>query len=112
MVTHFLHMFIVIYLLYLFISVIYDNDITVAFVKTIQRLLTISPDCSIYVALEKRYVFVLSDCDTCAPCYEYFLECLNECTNIHAEEVIIDFPQYFLYDRVKELVMWKIYSKN
>lgn len=96
----------------IFILVIYDNDITLAFVKTIQKLLSHSPNSSIYVALEKRYVFVLSECDTCAPCYEYFLECIEQCSDIKAEEVPIDFPQFFLYDRVKELVLWKITLKK
>ncbi|KAK9736177.1 Lysine methyltransferase [Popillia japonica] len=92
-------------------DVIYDNDITVAFVKTMQALLKLSPNCNVYVALEKRYVFLLSECDTYAPCYEFFLECVQRCPDIVSEQLLVDFPQYFLYERVKELVLWKFTLK-
>lgn len=94
-----------------FVLVIYDNDITVAFVKTMQALLKLSPNCNVYVALEKRYVFLLSECDTYAPCYEFFLECVQRCPDIVSEQLLVDFPQYFLYERVKELVLWKFTLK-
>ncbi|KAI4471535.1 methyltransferase-related [Holotrichia oblita] len=77
-------------------DVIYDNDITVAFVKTMQALLKLCPKSSIYVALEKRFVFLLSECDTYAPCYEFFLECVQQCPDIVSEQLLVDFPQYFL----------------
>ncbi|GJQ79007.1 hypothetical protein Trydic_g168 [Trypoxylus dichotomus] len=93
-------------------DVIYDNEITFAFVNTMQKLLKLCSDSIIYVALEKRYVFVLSECDTCAPCYEYFLECVQQCPDIESEQIPLDFPQYFLYERVKELVMWRIMLKK
>lgn len=96
---------------------IYDNDITDYFVKTIERILdpTIankSKDKEVYIAMEKRYVFTLADLDTMAPCYEYFLQCINETrkkTNWKFEPVNTDFPQYFDYERSKDLVIMKIY---
>ncbi|KAG5882221.1 hypothetical protein JTB14_012471 [Gonioctena quinquepunctata] len=89
---------------------VYDNTITEAFVKTIQKLLSYPPRKSVYIALEKRYVFTIADCDTVASCYEHFLECLANTKNVEYEEVPLDFPKYFEYDRVKELVLWKVSS--
>ncbi|XP_056637537.1 methyltransferase-like protein 22 isoform X2 [Diorhabda sublineata] len=90
---------------------IYDDSITDAFIKTICRFLQNSSDnTSIFVALEKRYVFTISDCDTTAPCFDYFLESLKKLTDVKYEEVPLTFPKYFEYDRVKELVLWKVTS--
>lgn len=69
-----------------------------------------APSRSIYIALEKRYVFTITDSDTVAPCYDFFLDCLKNLKNVKMEEVELDFPQYFQYDRVKELVLWNISS--
>lgn len=87
--------------------VVYDNTITEAFVNVVKKLLT-SSNRTIYVALEKRYIFTIEDCDSVAPCYEHFLDCIKNLTNIRLEEINLNFPQYFQYDRVKELVLWKI----
>lgn len=89
---------------------IYDNIITEAFVKTVKHILSKPPKRSVYVALEKRYVFTIADCDAVAPCYDYFVECLKKLQKIQMEEVPLNFPQYFQYERVKELVLWKITS--
>ncbi|XP_015833315.2 methyltransferase-like protein 22 [Tribolium castaneum] len=91
-------------------DVVYDDVITEAFVKTVGHILSKPPRRSVYVALEKRFVFTIADCDAVAPCYEHFIKCLEKLENIHKEEVALDFPQYFHYDRVKELVLWKITS--
>ncbi|VEN62244.1 unnamed protein product [Callosobruchus maculatus] len=87
---------------------VYDDSLTDAFMSTVCKLLGPSGARSIYVALEKRYVFTIADCDSVAPCYEYFLQCLKQAKGIKSEEVALDFPQCFRYDRVKELVMWKL----
>ncbi|XP_023705973.1 methyltransferase-like protein 22 isoform X3 [Cryptotermes secundus] len=98
-------------------TVIYDNDVTEAFVNTLQRILRTPPDKTVYIALEKRYVFTVADFDSVAPCYEYFLQCLQKAqakpldSQWEVEQVPIDFPQYFNYERVKELVLWRIISK-
>ncbi|KAJ8971082.1 hypothetical protein NQ314_000894 [Rhamnusium bicolor] len=89
---------------------IYDDDITDAFIRTINLLLSEPPERSLYVALEKRFVFTIADCDSTAPCYEYFLQCLQQIKNVQVEEVPLDFPKYFKYERVKELVIWKLTS--
>lgn len=60
------------------------------------------------MAVEKRFVFTLADCDSVAPCYDYFVECLELSKTIKFEFVNIDFPQYFQYDRTKYLRILKL----
>ncbi|KAF2879914.1 hypothetical protein ILUMI_26243 [Ignelater luminosus] len=89
-------------------DVVYDDQLTQSFVKTMELILSYPHSRTIYIALEKRFVFTIADCDTVAPCYEYFLECINKLRSVTITEIRLDFPQYFQYDRVKELVLWKI----
>lgn len=94
-----------------FVSVIYDDRITDAFVNTIKNLLSVPPKRSIYVALEKRFVFTITDLNAVAPCFDYFMQQLQKLKNISYEEVELNFPKYFQYDRVKELVLLRISKK-
>ncbi|XP_058130389.1 methyltransferase-like protein 22 isoform X2 [Anopheles ziemanni] len=96
-------------------DVIYDDDITEAFVRTIVGLLLKLPKLkAIYIALEKRYVFTLEDMDSVAPCYDYFLNYFQKRNNRFGVNrwklinVCIDFPRYFDYEKVKDLVLLKI----
>ncbi|XP_067003888.2 methyltransferase-like protein 22 isoform X2 [Anabrus simplex] len=95
-------------------TAIYDNDLTEEFVKTLVKILSIPPKKTIFIALEKRYVFTVSDLECVAPCYEHFLSCFNKArsgSHWQVNQIPIDFPQYFNYDRVKELVLWRIISE-
>lgn len=93
-------------------SVIYDDDISEALIKTILRLFDLAPKLTnMWMALEKRYVFTDS---CCAPMYDYFLKQFRQAiagTSMRFSEQPIDFPQYFEYDRCKELVLLQI-SRN
>uniref|UniRef100_A0A2M4AU92 Putative methyltransferase n=1 Tax=Anopheles triannulatus TaxID=58253 RepID=A0A2M4AU92_9DIPT len=96
-------------------DVIYDDDITEAFVRTLVSLLLELPKLkAIYIALEKRYVFTLEDMDSVAPCYDYFLRCFQKRNNRFGIKrwklinVCMNFPRYFDYDKVKHLVLLKI----
>ncbi|CAB3220572.1 unnamed protein product [Arctia plantaginis] len=97
-------------------DVIYDDDVTAAFISTIQKILNIQPPKTLYIVLEKRYVFTIEHLDSVAPCYETFLALLDKVKteNQHStwtiQELPLDFPKYFTYDRVKDLVLWKISS--
>uniref|UniRef100_A0A2A4J8L4 Methyltransferase-like protein 22 n=1 Tax=Heliothis virescens TaxID=7102 RepID=A0A2A4J8L4_HELVI len=97
-------------------DVIYDDDITAAFVSTIQKILNTEPPKTLYMVLEKRYVFTIEHLDSVAPCYETFLSLIDKVKteNPHStwklEQLPLDFPKYFTYDRVKDLVLWKISS--
>lgn len=93
------------------ISVIYDDDLTDAFVVTLTKLLEANRQQTIYIALEKRYVFTVADLESIAPCYEHFLSGIDKIRwskNWKFESIPIDFPQYFEYERVKELVLLKL----
>lgn len=99
------------------VTVIYDNDITDHFVETLLRIL--NPNDlnrtrakEIFIALEKRYVFTVAELDVTAPCYEYFMDCIQETHSsdirIKLDTVTIDFPQYFSYERSKDLIIMKL----
>lgn len=88
---------------------IYDDNITEGFVNTLEKLFNANLTSVAYVALEKRFVFTLADLDSVAPMYEEFLRCIakkNYKWNI--EEIKLDFPQYFRYDRLKQMILMKI----
>ncbi|CAK1544958.1 unnamed protein product [Leptosia nina] len=94
-------------------DVIYDDDVTAAFVSTIQKILNTNPPKTMYIVLEKRYVFTIEHMDSVAPCYETFLSLLDKVKSEWiVEQLPLNFPKYFTYDRVKELVLWKITSKR
>lgn len=94
---------------------IYDDDLTDAFVQTLIKLLEDNAKRrTIYIALEKRYVFTVADLESLAPCYEHFLSGIDKIRwskNWSFESIPIDFPQYFEYERVKELVLLKLSVK-
>ena len=55
-------------------------------------------------------MFTLSDLDVVAPCYDYFFENLESVLSAYNIEQVdtSQIPQYFCYERVKELVLFKI----
>ncbi|XP_055908534.1 methyltransferase-like protein 22 [Eupeodes corollae] len=94
-------------------DVIYDDDLTECFVRVIDRIFSTTDSKrtkSIYVTLEKRFVFTLDDLETCAPCYEYFLK-IAQPKPWRIEYIPTDFPQYFKYERSKHLILFKITTK-
>ncbi|XP_014225897.1 methyltransferase-like protein 22 [Trichogramma pretiosum] len=94
-------------------DVIYDDEITAGFVATLARLLDETPARAAYVALEKRYVFTLADLDSVAPMYEEFRRCVRrQKRDWLVTELSLDFPQYFAYQRLKQLVLLKIEKKT
>lgn len=96
-------------------DVIYDDRITEAFISTIGHLFSHSKkSLQLLVALEKRYVFTLADMDSVAPCFEHFLRQFDKHLRSRLNLQFIptsEFPQYFEYDRVKELVLMRITIK-
>lgn len=88
-------------------DVIYDDDLTDCLINVLGTILVKNPKITIYMALEQRYVFTLADLDSVAPCYEYFK---RKATDKHwiIRDMCIDFPQYFEYERCKELLLLKI----
>ncbi|KAL6265176.1 hypothetical protein P5V15_005261 [Pogonomyrmex californicus] len=94
-------------------DVIYDDKITDGFVRTLTKLLYTKKKKTVYVALEKRYVFTIADLETTAPMFEEFLRCVEKYKmNWSIDYINIDFPHYFKYDRVKHLVLMKIQNNT
>jgi methyltransferase-like protein 22 len=98
-------------------DLIYDDDLTELFTLALERLLlSLSKLKTIYIALEQRFVFTVLDLDTTAPCYDYFLKCFQRLQQRHPEKswrlqpISIDFPQFFQYERVRELVLLQLTS--
>lgn len=94
-------------------DVIYDNYITQQFVNTLKKIMTISPKKTAYIGMEKRYVFSSVDLEVCAPCYEYFSDLLSQNNNWCQVQLLdCNFPQYFQYNKVKELVIFKLTANH
>lgn len=96
-------------------DVIYDDEITNAFVLALEGLLLELPKLkAVYIALEKRYVFTVEDMDSVAPSYEHFLRVFYRRNNRFGtmrwklKQVSTNFPRYFDYEKVKDLVLLKI----
>ncbi|XP_034951555.1 methyltransferase-like protein 22 [Chelonus insularis] len=94
-------------------DVIYDNDITEGFVNTLAKLFNSDNRRVAFVALEKRFVFTISDLDSVAPMYEEFIYCIKR-KNLKwkIEMLKTDFPQYFQYNRVSHMILMKIYIEQ
>lgn len=93
-------------------TVIYDEIITKGFVQTLTELLNSNVQKVVYITLEKRYVFTTANMETTAPMYEEFLDLIKvKQFNWHVEYIKIDFPQYFKYNRLEQMVLIKIKNK-
>ncbi|XP_003403351.1 methyltransferase-like protein 22 [Bombus affinis] len=93
-------------------DVIYDEIITKGFVQTLTELLNSNVQKVVYITLEKRYVFTTANMETTAPMYEEFLDLIKvKQFNWHVEYIKIDFPQYFKYNRLEQMVLIKIKNK-
>ncbi len=102
-------------------DVIYDDDITSSFVSFIGQLASRAGlqkrTMSVVIATEKRYVFTLAELDTVAPAFDFFMNQLDQLMmqqtrdqgkRMDLEFQNIDFPQYFCYERSKEMVLLKL----
>jgi len=91
-------------------DLIYDDDITDAFLEFISQTLTVDHKVQFLVSLEKRYVFTVADLDTVAPAHDHFLNKLDT-IDVTLKFLDTQFKQYFCYDRGDEMVLMKIKSK-
>ncbi|XP_011186196.2 methyltransferase-like protein 22 [Zeugodacus cucurbitae] len=93
-------------------DVIYDDDLTNAFIRIIdvffERGRLSGKNKTVLIALEKRYVFTLTDLDTTAPMFEYFLKQTINKPWVFEYIETNSFPQYFEYDRSRHLVLIKV----
>nr|CAG4645070.1 EOG090X0C5G [Leptodora kindtii] len=94
-------------------DVVYHDELTDAFLRTLCKLMSIGREKTALIALEKRYVFTLAELDSVAPCFDYFSENLHSVmSRYQIKQLDTDqIPQYFCYEKVKELVLFQI-SQN
>lgn len=95
-------------------DVIYDDSLTDAFLKTVEKLFDLNPNAVLYISLEKRINFTLQALEVISPAYDYFMTKLKEISErvesrMNVQKLATKFPQYFMYDRVKQLELWKIH---
>lgn len=92
-------------------DVIYDEALTCAFINVLDEIFkrqVVSHSKKVaYIAMEKRYVFTTSELDAVAPMFEHFISLTMHKPWIF-EYIRTDFPQYFQYERCKNLVLIKI----
>lgn len=93
-------------------DVIYDNDLTDGICHFMDFMLKKKPDISFYFSIDKRYIFTLSDLDTVAPSYEYFMSKLQDLqSNVSVKEIHVqDVKQYFCYEQSQDLCIVSIKS--
>lgn len=96
-------------------DVVYDDDFTDAFFRTLYQLCTsFNHSCEIYLSLEKRLNFTLRHMDVCCEAYEHFSHCLQQLQELpgpptfRAQRVEPNFPQFVMYERVEQLELWKV----
>ncbi|KAM4697788.1 methyltransferase-like protein 22 [Rhinophrynus dorsalis] len=97
-------------------DVFYDDDLTDALFKTLYRISHASRNpCTIYLSIEKRLNFTIRHMDITCDAYNHFRLCLNNFKHIRdgklkwtAEIIMPTFPQFFSYERIDKLELWKI----
>lgn len=99
---------------------IYDESLTQQLFNTIQFLLHQSKQkrIDVFISLEKRLNFSMTEMDVAAPSYEHFMRILdfvksgeyftNLIGTFVVEEIPVQFPKYFDYERNKYLELWRI----
>ena len=91
-------------------DLIYDNDLTEAFVGFLRRLFARGGGVEVLVALEKRYIFSLAELEVAAPAYLHLLQHLRQLE----DTVRVDFleagavRQFFCYERGNDMVLIKL----
>ncbi|EDO35475.1 predicted protein [Nematostella vectensis] len=92
-------------------DVIYDDDLTDAFLSQILCLFASNSSRVVLLALEKRLNFTLEYLDVACPAYIHFtakLRHLQQQGLLFTRQLPLDFPNYIQYDRVRELELWEI----
>ncbi|XP_077068719.1 methyltransferase-like protein 22 [Siphateles boraxobius] len=101
-------------------DVCYDDDLTDALFRILYRLSSNMrhPGTS-YISIEKRLNFTLRHMDVACEAYDHFRHCLDQLQqmtdgkmNFTVEPVKISFSQFFQYERVDQLELWKVTAER
>uniref|UniRef100_A0A2K5S7X3 Methyltransferase-like protein 22 n=1 Tax=Cebus imitator TaxID=2715852 RepID=A0A2K5S7X3_CEBIM len=100
-------------------EVFYDDDLTDAVFKTLSRLAhRLKNACTAILSVEKRLNFTLRHLDVTCEAYDHFRSCLRALEqlrdgNLHfvVEPVEASFPQLLVYERIRQLELWKIVAE-
>jgi predicted nicotinamide N-methyase len=94
-------------------DIIYEDTLSFKFISSLQKLLRNGK--TLYLSLEKRIRFTFVHLEECAPAFEYFIQTLEAFNAQNSSQLIANsvdvssLPQYFSYQRLKELELWKIH---
>ncbi|KAJ8345086.1 hypothetical protein SKAU_G00292790 [Synaphobranchus kaupii] len=97
-------------------DVCYDDELTNALFRTIYRLAShFRNPSTIYLSIEKRLNFTLRHMDVSCEAYDHFRRCLDDLqdiadgkTSFTVEKVVPQFPQFFYYERIEQLELFKV----
>uniref|UniRef100_A0A3P8VXL2 Methyltransferase 22, Kin17 lysine n=1 Tax=Cynoglossus semilaevis TaxID=244447 RepID=A0A3P8VXL2_CYNSE len=98
-------------------DVIYDEDLTDGLFRILYRLCrNFTHTCTVLLSLEKRMNFSLRHMDVCCEAYSYFRRCLSQLLELQEPRCSFrveqlptaNLAQFFLYERVEQLELWKL----
>lgn len=92
-------------------DIIYDDDITDAFIDYLESVWQVDCSVEVLISLEKRFVFTLEALDTVAPAYDYFqskLTSQEQLYDLRVQDISVNFKQYFCYDKESHMVLLSI----
>ncbi|XP_052615373.1 methyltransferase-like protein 22 isoform X1 [Peromyscus californicus insignis] len=97
-------------------EVFYDDDLTDALFNTLSRLVhRLKNACTAILSVEKRFNFTLRHLDVTCEAYDHFRASLDSLEKLAdgrlrftVEPVEASFPQLLLYERIRQLELWKI----
>ncbi|KAG5832113.1 hypothetical protein ANANG_G00287660 [Anguilla anguilla] len=97
-------------------DVCYDDELTNALFRTMYRLTShFRNPSTVYLSVEKRLNFTLRRLDVSCEAYDHFRRCLDDLqdiadgkTRFTVERVAPQFPQFFYYERIEQLELWKV----
>ncbi|XP_048187807.1 methyltransferase-like protein 22 [Perognathus longimembris pacificus] len=100
-------------------EVFYDDDLTDALFNTLSRLVhRLKNACTAILSVEKRLNFTLRHLDVTCEAYDHFRSSLQALEKLAegrlrfaVEPVEASFPQLLIYERIRQLELWKIVAE-